>query len=95
MPSPTVSVELRKSWLSLSMSDIRNILLKKGAHKVEIKNEKNRHLKIKGKSRSVDLYATTGTVSANRKGDLKYCSHKEMQPERAFDRIITLANIGY
>ena len=95
MPSPIISSDLRKAWSALSMSDIRKILLQKGAQKVEIKNEKNRHLKIKGKSRSVDLYATTGTVSANRKGKLKYCSHKEMMPERAFECILTLAHIGY
>jgi hypothetical protein len=94
MPSPEIKPELRVAWNKMTNCEVRKSLLDLGLQ-VELKNSKNRHFKIKGKIRQVDLYASTGTVSANRKGDLKYCSHKEMMPLRAFDRIKTLANIGY
>lgn len=96
MPSPIISTELRQAWKKLSISNIIDILSKKGLN-VELKNYDSKHLKIKGKVRAVDFYASTGTVSANpvESAKLSYCSYKEMMPERAFERILSLANIGH
>lgn len=94
MPSPIISIELRNAWKSLSVETIKEKLENFGL-KVEIKNFNNKHIKIIGKARQVDLYASTGTVSANKSSSFKYCSYKEMMPERAFKRILSLSNIGY
>lgn len=96
MPSPIISQELRDAWNKLSNKDIINLFKSKNVN-VQIKNSDNRHFKIIGSKRKVDLYATTGTVSSNqiKRLNLSYCSFKEMLPQRAIERALTLANLGY
>lgn len=98
MPSPTISKNVRKSWFQTNDLTIINFFKDKNIE-IELKNDNNRHFKIFGDKRTIDLYATTGTISSNKTklGDktLNYCSYKEMLPERAFDRIFSLATIGY
>lgn len=94
--SPSISKELREAWTNFSNQQIIDFFKNKNIN-IQLSNSGNRHFKIRGKKRKVDLYATTGTVSANpvKRLNLKYCSHKEMMPERALERIMSLANFGY
>ena len=96
MPSPIISNDLRTLWANFTNKDIIDYFKEKNVN-VQIPNSSNRHFKIRGSKRKVDLYATTGTVSANqvKRLGLKYCSFKEMTPERALERVLTLANLGY
>lgn len=94
MPSPDISIELRQSWSSMSNLDIKQALQEKNLS-VRLMNEKNRHFKITGDVRTVELYATTGTVNAVKHGRLKPSKAKLMMPERAFSRVLSLANIGH
>lgn len=89
-----ISNELRKKWSALDNKSVLSKLESLGLF-VELKNSRNRHFKITGKTRVVELYATTGTVNSAPQGKMNACSYKGMEPERAFKRILSLANIGY
>lgn len=89
-----ISRELRLEWASLSIESIKASLSERGLN-FRLANSKNRHFVVQGKVREVSLYATTGTVNAKKHEGMKPTIAKEMSPERAFDRLATIANIGY
>lgn len=97
-PRPdSASPETRAAWRALSneavLSALQNQLGESGT--IRLCNDKNRHFKIIGNARTVELYATTGLVNCGRQGSLKPCKHTNMQPERAFSRAVTLAQQGW
>lgn len=94
MPSPILSVDLRAKWNAISDNEIIEHFKAKKLD-IELKNRDNRHFKITGASRPVELYATTGTVNASFHDGRKPASFKKMPPARAFERAESLANIGY
>lgn len=94
MPSPIISVDLRAKWNAISDNEIIAHFKSKNLI-VELKNRGNRHFKITGSSRPVELYATTGTVNASFHDGKKPASFKKMPPARAFERVVSLANIGH
>jgi hypothetical protein len=89
-----ISPELRIEWANLSIDDIKKSLVDRGLT-FKLANTKNRHFVVQGKVREVSLYATTGTVNAKKHQNMKPTTAKQMSPERAFDRLATIANIGY
>lgn len=97
MPSPNISKELRISWVNFENDKIISTLTSQGIPKenILVLNSKNRHFKILGQKRTVELYATTGTVNSAPLGSLGASTAKGMYPERAIKRIVSLANIGH
>ena len=56
---------------------------------------KNRHMTVTGKVRRVEFYPTTGTVNCIAANGLKPCTFRDMELNKALERVVTLANIGY
>jgi len=88
------SLELRKAWSAMTDFEIKDLISEKGV-KVSLLNTQNRHFKISGKVRDVELYATTGTVNAAKHENLKPVTAKEMKPHRAILRAVSIADIGH
>lgn len=93
-PQELATNELRESWKLLSEQSLNQKLTDLGLD-FRLCNSKNRHYKIFGTFRNVDLYATTGTVIAAKHKNLKPCKTIGMKPERALERVKSLANLGY
>lgn len=94
MPSPSISRERRTQWQALSNQAIIDTFTAAGVT-VTLKNSNNRHFKVKGHARPVELYATTGTVNAAQHQHRKACTARNMSPERAIERAISLAKHGH
>jgi len=91
---PLIPPDLREKWADLSVSDIEAVLAEKGLT-FRLANYDNKHFIVTGKVRTVSLYATTGTVNATRHDQMKPFTCKKMAPKRAFERLASIANIGY
>tara|TARA_B100002049_G_C15847452_1_gene277796 strand:+ start:230 stop:535 length:306 start_codon:yes stop_codon:yes gene_type:complete len=62
---------------------------------VRVCNSTNRHIKVIGPARTVELYATTGLVNCAPHNNLKPCKFTNMMPSRAIERVATLATQGW
>lgn len=64
---------------------------------VVLKNSDNFHMVITGATRVVNFYPSTGTVSCNRKKDLKLkpITIRNMKHETALMRVVDIAEHGY
>lgn len=89
-----ITPELRDAYKSFSNKDFFD-KFKNKVQDVKISCDKNRHIIIKGLKRTVSLYATTGTVNAAPENGYNSVNIKGMKPERAIERVISLANFGY
>lgn len=89
--------EVRAAWRELETHDITAKLISRldSAEQVRVCNSRNRHIKIFGPARTVELYGTTGVVNCGPHNNMKACKHTNMMPERAIDRAITLATKGW
>lgn len=96
MPSPNIPQVLRQAWAEIHGFKLRE-MIKAECPDVEVRScdSKRRHYKLKGKVRTVNLYASTGTISVEPHGDMKGFNQRLMMPERAIKRAVTIANIGY
>jgi hypothetical protein len=95
--NPVATKEVRAAWHALPQHKLIDILSERiGTDgSVTTCNSASRHIKIIGAERTVELYATTGTVNCAPQGKLKSCNYKNMMPERAIERAITLAQKGW
>jgi hypothetical protein len=94
MPSPNIPKELRAAWAAVKKSDIVDTLNAKGVQ-AKLCDERSGHIKVVGSVRPVNLYATTGTVNAEPYKKLGSINAKGMQPSRAIERVVAIANFGH
>jgi hypothetical protein len=94
MSIPIASQSLRSAWQQFDNSSVIRAVEERGLS-VRLVNAKNRHFKIAGGLRPVELYASTGTVNACQSHNLKPYSAKQMAPLRAIERLVSLAIFGH
>jgi hypothetical protein len=86
--------ECRQAWREINNHAIVKRIENAGLQ-ANLMPSNNRHIKITGGLRPVELYATTGTVNASPYGQKGASKAKGMLPERALERAISLAKHGH
>ena len=95
-PADQVSQDVRDAWRELKFHEFMDKLREKATGcVVRVCSMKNRHIKITGPGRAVDLYATTGTINAAPFKSMKAARATGMKPERAVERALALSTHGY
>jgi hypothetical protein len=95
--NPVATRQVREAWREMPFHKLKKILLEKLGNDGEVRScdSKSGHVKVIGKARTIELYTTTGTVNCSPQGKMKSCNYKNMMPERAIERVVSLAKHGY